>query len=67
MKINPPFKKAVLLNRYKRFLADIRLNTGAELTIHCPNTGSMKNCWAPRNTLLVFTLQQPETQVARYP
>ncbi len=47
MKINPPFEKAVLLNRYKRFLADIRLNTGAELTIYCPNTGSMKNCWAP--------------------
>ncbi|MFT7300609.1 MAG: sugar fermentation stimulation protein A [Porticoccus sp.] len=47
MKIKPPFEKAVLLNRYKRFLADIRLNNGAELTIHCPNTGSMKNCWAP--------------------
>lgn len=38
---------AVLLKRYKRFLADIRLPGGDELTIHCPNTGSMKNCVLP--------------------
>lgn len=46
MKIDPPFEQATLLKRYKRFLTDIRLDSGEELTIHCPNTGSMKNCWA---------------------
>lgn len=41
------FYPALLLKRYKRFLADIRLPDGTEITIHCPNTGSMKNCVLP--------------------
>lgn len=43
----PQFYPAMLLKRYKRFLADICLPDGTELTIHCPNTGSMKNCVLP--------------------
>lgn len=35
---------ALLSKRYKRFLADIVLPDKTALTIHCPNTGSMKNC-----------------------
>ena len=46
MYFDPPLQQGVLLRRYKRFLADIRLETGEEITIHCPNTGSMKNCLA---------------------
>lgn len=46
MKWETPLKEAVLLKRYKRFLADIKL--GDELlTVHVPNTGSMTSCWAP--------------------
>lgn len=38
---------ALLSKRYKRFLVDIVLPDKTELTIHCPNTGSMKNCVVP--------------------
>ncbi len=47
MKISPAFEEAIFVKRYKRFFADIELRDGSELTIHCANTGSMKNCLSP--------------------
>ncbi|MCL6271763.1 DNA/RNA nuclease SfsA [Sansalvadorimonas sp. 2012CJ34-2] len=44
MLFNPSLQQARLERRYKRFLADITLPDGSTTTIHCPNTGSMKNC-----------------------
>ncbi len=44
MRFNSGLHPAVLLRRYKRFLADVVLPSGEEVTIHCPNTGSMKHC-----------------------
>lgn len=44
MKFEPALQKGTLIRRYKRFLADITLENGQLTTIHCPNTGSMKNC-----------------------
>lgn len=47
MKFSPPLSQGVLIKRYKRFLADIETQEGERITIHCPNTGSMKNCLSP--------------------
>jgi len=44
MRFQPELEEGRLLRRYKRFLADIELPSGEQLTIHCPNTGSMFNC-----------------------
>lgn len=40
------WQQGQLIRRYKRFLADITTQKGEPLTIHCPNTGSMRNCTA---------------------
>lgn len=44
MKFDPPLETVTLLRRYKRFMADVVRADGSEITVHCPNTGSMKNC-----------------------
>lgn len=44
MKFDFPLHQGRLLGRYKRFMADIETADGQLLRIHCPNTGSMKNC-----------------------
>ena len=44
MKFDPPLETVTLLRRYKRFMADVVRADGSEITVHCPNTGSMKHC-----------------------
>ena len=37
MKFSPQLQSATLIKRYKRFLADVTLPDGSELTMHCAN------------------------------
>lgn len=47
MQFGFPLIEARLVRRYKRFLADVVLTDGTEVTTHTPNTGSMLGCCTP--------------------
>ena len=44
MKFEIPLYSGTFIKRYKRFLADIKLDTGESITAHCPNSGSLRSC-----------------------
>ena len=56
----PALKKATLIKRYKRFLADVILEDGSETTIHIANTGAMTGCATPNDTVWYSTSDNPK-------
>jgi len=44
MKFKNQLVHGTLIKRYKRFLADVKLDDGTEVVAHCTNSGSMKSC-----------------------
>ncbi|MEF1184700.1 DNA/RNA nuclease SfsA, partial [Vibrio sinaloensis] len=60
MKFEPVLEPATLIQRYKRFLADITLPDGSERTIHCANTGAMTGCATPGNAVWYSTSDNPK-------
>jgi len=64
MRFPSNLQRGRLLRRYKRFLADVRLDSGAEVTASCPNTGSMLGlCEAGA----VVWLSQSDSPTRKYP
>ena len=45
--------RGTLVQRYQRFLADVRLPSGEIVTAHCTNTGSMIGCKEPRSVVYI--------------
>lgn len=55
----PPLVHGVLVKRYKRFLADVRLDDGQIVTAHCPNSGRMTGCAEPERTVYLSRQDRP--------
>ena len=53
MRFQTPLTRAVLIRRYKRFLADIRLQDGSEAVAHCANPGKMTGLAEPGTRIWV--------------
>ena len=60
MKYQPELIRGTLIRRYKRFLADIELEDGTEITAHCPNTGAMTACADPGSPVWLWDSQNPK-------
>jgi len=56
----PELIPGTLLKRYKRFLADVKLETGETVTAHCPNTGSMQGCCEPDRMVYLSMHDNPK-------
>lgn len=55
-----PLIHGLLIKRYKRFLADIKLEDGSTITAHCPNTGSMLTCSTPGSPVYLSISNNPK-------
>lgn len=54
---------ATILRRYRRFLADVVLDDGREVTVHVPNSGTMKTCWVEGGRVLVSPASNPKRKL----
>lgn len=59
MTFNQPLQAAILIKRYKRFLADVETEDGRLLTVHCPNSGSMRGCSTPGSEVMISRSGNP--------
>jgi sugar fermentation stimulation protein A len=64
MKLSPHLFLGRFQKRYKRFFSDI-INTDEKLlTIHCPNTGSMKNCLVENSVCWYSLSENPKRKLS---
>ena len=63
MEITQPVAIGRFLRRYKRFLTDVELEDGEVVTVHCPNTGSMKGCLVEGARVAIRDSQDPKRKL----
>jgi sugar fermentation stimulation protein A len=60
----PPLLRGTLVKRYKRFFADIELDSGEVITAHCPNTGPMTSVSMVGSPVQVSRSNNPKRKLA---
>jgi sugar fermentation stimulation protein A len=60
----PPLLRGTLVKRYKRFFADIELESGELITAHCPNTGPMTSVSTVGSPVQVSRSANPKRKLA---
>ena len=64
MDFGKPLIRGRLVKRYKRFLADVVLDSGEEITAHCANPGSMLGLNAPGSLVYLSRSDNPARKLA---
>lgn len=59
MRFPAPLLRGTLIQRYKRFLTDVRLDDGRLVTATCPNTGSMLGLTTPGSVIWLSESDSP--------
>ncbi len=63
MEFPDPLIKGTLIKRYKRFLADVALEDGSEVTAHCANSGTMLSVNEPGSEVWLSPARNPERKL----
>ena len=63
MRFHAPLVRGTLVQRYKRFMADVVLDTGETITAHCANSGAMAGLKAPGSIVWLSPAANPDRKL----